>query len=65
MSAHPGFRVTCEGLETGETQTVDVGAGDFLLIPFAPCYLHHTQSYGNGTVVLTLKNHQPATRAIR
>jgi hypothetical protein len=54
-----GFRITCEDLETGETQTMHAAAGDFMLIPFAPCYLHHTQWHANGTVVLTLKDHQP------
>jgi hypothetical protein len=54
-----GFRVTCEDLATGETQTRDVAVGDYMLLSFAPCYLHHTQRYANGTVILTLKDHQP------
>ena len=59
MSDHPGFRVTVEDLETGEKQSRTVSAGDYVLIPFAPCYLHHTNWHANGTVVLTVKDHRP------
>ncbi len=55
-----GFRVTVEDLDTGEKQAMEVAAGDFMLIPFAPCFLEHTQMHpAAGTVVLTLKNHRP------
>jgi hypothetical protein len=60
-----GFRVTCEDLATGQTQTMDVVAGDYMLIPFAPCHLHHTQRHANGTAILTLKDHRPVTRVTR
>ena len=54
-----GFRVTVQDLDIGDTQSMVVSEGDFMLIPFAPCYLHHTQKSANGTVVLTVKDHQP------
>lgn len=55
-----GFRVTVEDLETGETQTKIVQAGDYMLIPFEPCYLAGAQQYPkSGTVVLTIKDHRP------
>lgn len=55
-----GFRVTVEDLETGEKQTKVVQAGDYMLIPFAPCYLAGAQQYPTtGTVVLTIKDHFP------
>lgn len=54
-----GFRVTVEDLDTGETQSMVVSEGDYMLIPFSPCYLHHTQRHANGTVTITLKDHQP------
>jgi hypothetical protein len=54
-----GFRVTVEDLETGEKQSQVVSEGDYMLIPFAPCYLHSAQRYGNGTVTVTLKGHAP------
>jgi hypothetical protein len=54
------FRVTVEDLETGEKSVVEIAAGDYILIPFAPCYLAHTNAYpGKGTVVLTIKDHRP------
>ena len=54
-----GFRVTVEDLATGQKQSRVVTEGDYMLIPFAPCYLHTAQRYGNGTVMVTLKNHAP------
>lgn len=54
-----GFRVTVEDLETGDKQAMIVHAGDYMLIPFAPCYLETTQTHANGTHVITVKNHRP------
>jgi hypothetical protein len=55
-----GFRVTVEDLETGDKQTKIVQAGDYMLIPFEPCYLAGAQQYfSTGTVVLTIKGHNP------
>lgn len=54
-----GFKVTVEDLDNGDTQSMVVGEGDYMLIPFAPCYLHAAQKHGNGTVQLTIKNHAP------
>lgn len=54
------FRVTVEDIETGETETMVVHSGDYLLIPFAPCYLSGTQKYlTTGTVQLTVKDWRP------
>ena len=57
-----GFKVTVEDLDTGETQAMVVSTGDYMLIPFSPCYLHHTQM-SNGSVQLTLKGHAPSAPA--
>jgi hypothetical protein len=54
------FRVTVEDLETGDVQSMQVAAGDYMVIPFEPCYLDRTQRNGNGTVQLTLRKHSPA-----
>lgn len=55
-----GFRVTVEDLDTGEKQSRVVAPGDYMLIPFAPCYLAGTQVQpGKGTVQLTIKDHRP------
>ena len=53
------FRVTVVDLDTGDTQAMDVAAGDYLLIPFAPCHLHSTQKHFNGTTQLVLHDHRP------
>lgn len=58
------FRVTVEDLETGDKQAMEIAEGDYLLIPFAPCYLDGAQIYpGKGTVVLTIKDHRPAEKS--
>lgn len=54
-----GFRVTVEDLETGDREAMIVHAGDYILIPFEPCHLHHTQRSSNGTVTVTLRDHRP------
>lgn len=54
-----GFRVTVEDLDRDESQTMIVGAGDYILIPFAPCYMNFTQRWESGTVQVTLKDHAP------
>lgn len=59
------FRVTVEDLETGELQSMVVASGDYILIPFAPCVLSHTQRHATGTVQLTLKGHRPQSPARR
>lgn len=47
-----------DGIESA-SETATVAEGDFILIPYAPCYLHSAQHYGRkGTTVLTVKNHQ-------
>ena len=53
------FRITVEDLATGETGVMEVASGDYMLIPLGSCYLHSTARHANGTVVLTLKDHQP------
>jgi hypothetical protein len=55
-----GFKVTVEDLKNGEKQAMVVAEGDYMLIPFAPCYLHNTDWSANGTIVVTLKGHRPA-----
>lgn len=54
-----GFRVTVEDLDSGDTQSRVVGEGDYMLIPFHPCYLDGTMRHANGTVQLTIKGHSP------
>ena len=49
------IRVTVVDEQTGDTETVRVADGDYLLTVVDPCYLDHTQAFGNGTHVLTIK----------
>lgn len=54
-----GFRITVEDLNRGESQSMVVGEGDYMFIPFEPCYLAHVQKMGKGTYQLTVKGHAP------
>ena len=50
------IRVTVEDLVDGTTQSVEVPAGDYLLIATPPCYVASTQAYpAKGTHVVTIK----------
>lgn len=49
------LRVTVVDEQTDESETVIVLAGDYLLVCHEPCRLAHTQAYGNGTHVVTIK----------
>jgi hypothetical protein len=50
------LRVTVRDLETGEEETKEIPAGEYLLTVAEPCYLSHVQTYPMaGTHVLTIK----------
>lgn len=51
----PMLRVTCVDLETGDEETRDVATGDYCIIAAWPLVVDGVVSYGNGTIVLTLK----------
>jgi hypothetical protein len=54
------YRVTVEDVETGVSETAEVHSGDYLLLTFEPCRLHHTQTYSmSDSVSITLHNHRP------
>lgn len=50
-----GLRVTVEDLDTGEAETKDLPAGDYLIITTAPAYLDGRVHHKNGTAILTVK----------
>lgn len=50
----PGIRVTVTDLDSGESETAVI-SDSYVLTCAGSCYLAHTQSYANGTVVLTVK----------
>ncbi|GAB3884486.1 hypothetical protein [Terrabacter terrigena] len=55
MSDDQGTRVTCEDLDTGESQSAVI-ANDFLVITDGNRYLDGVQHYpGTGTTILTIK----------
>lgn len=54
------FRVTVEDLVTGDVQVMEFAAGDYVLIPFAPCHRSSVTAYPkSGTHVITIKDHRP------
>jgi len=54
------FRVTVDDLETGEQRVMEFAAGDYVLIPFAPCHRSSISAYPkSGTHVITIKDHRP------
>lgn len=56
----PVARVTATDVETGETGTRDVDAGDYCLIVTEPLYIHNEHRNANGTVQITLKRRSDA-----
>jgi hypothetical protein len=54
------LRVTVIDLESGESETRDVAAGDYLLTTADPCYVAHIQTFPrSGTHILTVKGWGP------
>lgn len=51
----PVIKVTATDIETGESGTREVGAGDYIVIPVEPLYVHGEQRHANGTITITLK----------
>lgn len=46
--------VTCRDIDTGQTQVVVI-EDDYVLIVDGSCYLDSSQTYSNGTHVMTVK----------
>lgn len=49
-----GTRITCEDLETGETETQTI-VDDYCLVVDGRMFIAGLQTYANGTVQVTLK----------
>lgn len=50
------LRVTVTDLQSGDTQTSEVPAGEYVLLTTAPCHVAGTQVYpAKGTHVITVK----------
>jgi hypothetical protein len=56
---NPIIRVTATDLELGDTDTVELKPGRFVVVCAEPLYVAHEQNHANGTVVLTLKRRLP------
>lgn len=54
MTDDPGIRVTVEDLQTGETESTVI-RDDYVCVCAGTCYVEHTNVYGTGTHVLTVK----------
>jgi hypothetical protein len=51
----PPIEVTAVDPLTGDTQTVKLGQGDYVVVHGARLEQSAVQRYGNGTIVITLK----------
>lgn len=51
----PVLRVTVVDVETGDADTAELPAGEYLLITTAPCRQAHVTAHANGTRVITVK----------
>lgn len=52
----PVLRITCEDLVTGDKQTAEIPAGEYVLLTTEPCHVAHTQAFpAKGTHVITVK----------
>lgn len=52
----PILRITSEDLETGDTQTMEIPAGEYVVITTEPCHVDGVQGYPlKGTYILTIK----------
>lgn len=56
----PVVRITTTDLETGETETRELPAGEYAIVVTEPRHIDGIQEYRGGqTVVLTVKGRQP------
>lgn len=56
MSEQNVLRITVEDLETGEKETRDIPAGEYVVLTTEPCHVDGTQFYPRtGTAVVTIK----------
>lgn len=63
MAEHE-FRVTVEDLTTGDRQITEFAPGDYVLIPFGPCYRDGVQVYPlERRHVITIRGYGPAVKA--
>lgn len=54
--AEAELRITVEDLKTGESETTEIPAGEYLIICTEPCRVTNVQHYPTkGTAVLTVK----------
>lgn len=52
------LRITCTDLATGESDTIEIGHGNYLVVCGADRYVSHDQAHANGTNVVTIKRHE-------
>lgn len=54
------LRVTVLDEQTGDSETMTIDEGDYVLVCAAPCYEDSVQTYANGqTHVITVKGRKP------
>lgn len=58
MSAERLTRVTSTDIESGESESIEIGH-DYVLVTSGDCYVAHTAAHANGTHVVTIKGRRP------
>lgn len=56
-----GVRIEVTDLDTGDKDSAVIQPGDYMVITVDPCHVAHTNKYGNGTHVVTIKDGPPPT----
>lgn len=59
------LKVTVYNPETGESATGEIEPGNYMVICNPPCWLDGTQSYANGTTVVTVKGRAASLMGLR
>jgi hypothetical protein len=49
-----GIKVTALDVESGETNSITIQPGNYVLICAEPAHVHHVQATANGTVTIVL-----------
>ena len=51
-------RITCVDLDSGESETAEIGPEQYIVICGGDRFVGHEQAHGNGTNVVTIKTHR-------
>lgn len=57
MSGQRGTLITCVDIDTGESETVEIGPNQYLIVCGGDRYVANEQIHANGTAIATIKTH--------